>query len=141
MKLTIKQKKFADEYIISGNAYQSAKKAGYSENYSKGNVIKLLENVRVKAYIDDRLKEIQSKKIAQQEEVLEYLTRVIREEETEKILKYTMTGEQELIEIPPTIANKTKAAELLGKRYSLWTENTNLTLTEPVIIKGADDLE
>ena len=111
MKLTIKQKKFADEYIISGNAYQSAKKAGYSENYSKGNVIKLLENVRVKAYIDDRLKEIQSKKIAQQEEVLEYLTRVIREEETEKILKYTMTGEQELIEIPPTIANKTKAAK------------------------------
>ena len=141
MKLTIKQKKFADEYIISGNAYQSAKKAGYSENYSKGNVIKLLENVRVKAYIDDRLKEIQSKKIAQQEEVLEYLTRVIREEETEKILKYTMTGEQELIEIPPTIANKTKAAELLGKRYSLWTENTNLTISEPVIIKGADDLE
>ena len=142
MKLTIKQKKFADEYIISGNAYQSAIKAGYSENYAKNASIKLVEKGgKVSSYIANRMEEIQSKKIAQQEEVLEYLTRVIREEETEKILKYTMTGEQELIEIPPTIANKTKAAELLGKRYSLWTENTNLTITEPVVIKGADDLE
>lgn len=142
MKLTIKQKKFADEYIISGNAYQAAIKAGYSENYAKNASIKLVEKGgKVSLYIANRMEEIQSKKIAKQEEVLEYLTRVIREEETEKILKYTMTGEQELIEIPPTIANKTKAAELLGKRYSLWTENTNLTLTEPVIIKGADDLE
>ena len=31
MKLTIKQKKFADEYIICGNATQAAIKAGYSK--------------------------------------------------------------------------------------------------------------
>ncbi|MDO4605229.1 MAG: terminase small subunit, partial [Helcococcus sp.] len=82
-KLTIKQKKFADEYIISGNAYQSAIKAGYSENYAKGNVIKLLENVRVKKYINARLKEIEDKQIAKQDEILKYLTAVMRGEEKE----------------------------------------------------------
>ena len=58
MKLTIKQQKFADEYIISGNIYNSLIKAGYSENYAKSRGYEMLENVGIKSYIDERLKEV-----------------------------------------------------------------------------------
>lgn len=84
-KLTPKQKAFADEYIKSGNAYQSAIKAGYSENYSKGNAIKLLENVSVKSYIDAKMAEIESHKIADAKEVLEFYTAVMRGEQKETV--------------------------------------------------------
>ena len=66
-KLNLKQQKFADEYIISGNVYKSAISAGYSDNYAKKQSHKLLENVGVKAYIDERLSELSSKKIADQD--------------------------------------------------------------------------
>ena len=86
IKLTLKQKRFADEYIISGNAYQSAVKAGYSENYANKNINKLLGNVGVKTYIQKRLKEIDDKKIADQKEVLERLTKFGRREEFESVV-------------------------------------------------------
>ena len=54
--------KFADEYIISGNAEKSALSAGYSESYARKQSHKLLANVRHKAYIDERLSELSSKK-------------------------------------------------------------------------------
>lgn len=113
--LTVKQKKFADEYIKTGNAYRSAVNAGYSENYSKGNVVKLLENVSVKTYLNKRMKKIASEQIADATEVLKYLTRVIRCEELEKDIEGNSS--------PPKISERTKAAELLGKRYALFTEN------------------
>ena len=77
-KLTIKQQRFADEFIFSGNIYQSAINAGYSENYAKAQSCKLLENVGIKTYIEDKVKEIEDEKIAKQEEVLRYLTSVFR---------------------------------------------------------------
>lgn len=58
-KLMIKQKKFADEYIISGNAYQSAINAGYSDNHAKARSRKMLENVGIKSYIEKRMKELE----------------------------------------------------------------------------------
>lgn len=61
VKLSVKQQKFADEYIATGNAYKSAVSAGYSENYAKGNVIKLLENESVKLYIDQAMTEHREK--------------------------------------------------------------------------------
>lgn len=125
--LTIKQKKFADEYIISGNAYKSALNAGYSENYAKGNVVKLLENVSVKKYIDDRLAEIESEKIAKQEEVLQYLTSVMRGEQTEQTLKSCGSEwGQEITNIEVGAKDRIKAAELLGKRYGMWTDKVDV---------------
>ena len=53
-RLTTKQKEFADEYILSGNAMQSAIKVGYSVNYAKSQSHKLLENVGIKSYIDKK---------------------------------------------------------------------------------------
>ena len=83
--MTIKQKKFADEYIKTGNAYQSALNAGYSKSYAKGNVVKLLENVSVKAYIDKKLSELEAETIAESKEVLQYLTSVLRGETHDEV--------------------------------------------------------
>lgn len=139
IKLTLKQKKFADEYIISGNAYQSAIKAGYSENYSKGNTNKLLENVGVKNYIQERLKEIDDKKIADQKEVLERLTKFGRREEFESVVvmvdkaKFDDNGKfvgiektPEIVKIPTPSKDTIKALELLGKRYRIFSEKSEV---------------
>lgn len=137
-KLTIKQKKFADEYIKTGNAYQSALNAGYSESYSKGNVIKLLENVSVKAYIDERLKELEEEAIADQAEILKYLTRIIRDQERDEVLVNVGNFEQEKQAIKISAKDKIKAAELLGKRYGSWTDKVDINSTEG--IKIIDDI-
>lgn len=124
-KLTLKQKKFADEYIISGNAYQSAIKAGYSENYAKGNVIKLLENERVKTYIDERLKEINSQKIAKADEVLQTFTKILRQELMEEKTEVNpLTGEFITIDRPPSINEVIKAGVEIMKRYPLDNDNS-----------------
>ncbi|NLY09378.1 MAG: terminase small subunit [Tissierellia bacterium] len=139
LKLTIKQKKFADEYIISGNAYQSAINAGYSETYAKGNVIKLLENVSVKSYISDRMKELEDKAIAKQDEVLKYLTAVLRGESKSAVVVVEGVGEgcsdARLIMKPPDEKERLKAAELLGKRYSLFTDKVDLTSDLTIIFE------
>lgn len=133
-KLTLKQQRFADEYIISGNAYQSAITAGYSENYAKGNVVKLLENVSVKSYIDEKLAELQSQKVADQQEVLEYLTSVMRGEKTEPLLVLDGEGTQKVVNAVPPVQARTKAAELLGKRYRLFTDKVELDATVEQVV-------
>ena len=133
-KLTLKQQRFADEYIISGNAYQSAITAGYSENYAKGNVVKLLENVSVKSYIDEKLAELQSQKVADQQEVLEYLTSVMRGEKTEPLLVLDGEGTQKVVNAVPPVQARTKAAELLGKRYRLFTDKGELDATVEQVV-------
>lgn len=125
-KLTIKQKKFADEYIKTGNAYRSAKSAGYSENYAKGNVIRLLENERVKAYIDQKMKELEDSKIADAKEVLELLTSIARGEVTEQATLLSGNGMQELVPKNADIKDRIRAAELIGRRYALFTDKMEL---------------
>lgn len=132
--MTIKQKKFADEYIISGNAYQSLKNAGYSENYAKSDGCKILENPSVKSYIDERLKELEDKQIAKQEEVLKYLSAVMRGEETEQILRSSGDYEQVIDDIEVSAKDRIKAAELLGKRYGIWTDRVEMQTENVVII-------
>lgn len=116
MKLTQKQRLFADEYIKSGNAMQSAIKAGYSEKYAKSSSAKMLENVVIKSYIDAKMAEIESHKIADAKEVLQYLTRVLRGEETEEIPDSVDGG---TIKRPPLIKDRTAAAREIMKRYPL----------------------
>ena len=114
-KLSLKQQKFADEYIISGNAIKSAIEAGYSDNYAKKQSHKLLVNVGIKSYIDERLKEIESKKSATQQEVIEYLTSVMRGEHKEEILIGQGQGFQEITYIDVSAKDRLKAANLLNK--------------------------
>ena len=114
-KLSQKQKDFADEYIISGNAVQAAKKAGYSKNYAKAQSHKLLENVGLKNYIDERLKEIESEKTASIKEVMEYLSSVMRGEQREQTLIGRGQGFQEKTYIDVSAKDRLKAADLLNK--------------------------
>ena len=145
MKLTLKQQRFADEYIISGNIYDSLIKAGYSENYAKASGYRMLENVGVKTYIDEKLKELSDKKIADQQEVLAYLTSVLRGETQSEIVVVEGQGEgvsrAKPIQKAPDERERLKAAELLGKRMGLFKDKIDVTANVPVIISGGDDLE
>ena len=127
-KLTLKQQKFADEYIISGNATQSAIKAGYSEKYANTNAVKLLQNTTIKAYIDERLTELNSKKIADQQEVLEFFTAAMRGELTEPMAIGLGDGVQQIIEVRPNIATRKSAAVELAKRYGLSTAKVDVNV-------------
>ena len=140
VKLTLKQKKFADEYIISGNATESAIKAGYSSKYANTNVSKLLQNTTIKNYIDERLAQLESEKIADQQEVLKYLSAVMRGEMTEQTLKSVGESGQVITEIDVGAKDRIKAAELLGKRYRLWTDKSEVEVTGAVVFTNESDI-
>lgn len=119
-KLTLKQQRFADEYIISGNATEAYKKAGYSvasDNIASVEGQKLLRNPKVKTYLDKKLSELSSNKIAEQQEVLEFLTSIMRGEETEQILRNVGDFTQEITDIKISAKDRIKAADILNKVY------------------------
>lgn len=98
--------------------YTSAIKAGYSEKYAKSRSHELLENVGVKAYIEERMKELEKKKIAKQDEVMQVFTSILRQELTEEVIELnSMTGQFVKTEKPPSIAEVIKAGSELMKRY------------------------
>ena len=132
-KLTPKQQRFADEYIISGNAYQSALKAGYSENYAKARSSEMLDNVGIKKFLGDKMDAMANKSIADQKEVMEYLTRLMRGEEKETEMMNVGNFEQELVEVPVKHNIRKQAAELIGKRYSMWTDKQDVNLSGTVV--------
>ena len=134
-KLTEKQKKFADYYIELGNATQAAIKSGYSSKYANTNASKLLQNTTIKSYIDERLSQLASERIVSAEEVLEFLSSVMRNEQKEEVLKGVGMGEQAKTHIEVSAKDRVKAAELLGKRYALFTDKTEVAITEmPVFV-------
>lgn len=142
--LTLKQKRFADEYIISGNATQSAIKAGYTKKYANTNANKLLHNTTIKTYIDERLAKLDSEKIADQKEVMEYLTSVMRGEHTEQtLISRGAEWGQEKTNIDVGAKDRIKAAELLGKRYSMWTDKVDMSGNVELIFEddyGEEDI-
>lgn len=136
--LTVRQKMFADEYLVSGNAEQAAIKAGYSERYARGNAHKLVANSGIKTYIDERLKEIESSKIADAAEVMRYLTSVMRNETKEEVPVVVNNGdwsEVQMVKKDTSIKDRNKAAEMLAKRFGILTDKVSLEVV-PVIIKG-----
>lgn len=136
--MSLKQQRFADEYIISGNATQAAIKAGYSSKYANTNASKLLQNTTIKSYIDERLAQLASDKVATQEEVLTYLTSVMRGETREQTLCSIGELGQEVIDIDVGAKDRIKAAELLGKRFRMWTEKVEADITQAVVIDVGD---
>jgi len=124
--MTLKQQRFTDEYIITGNATQAAIKAGYSKKTAKVIANENLTKPYIKKYIDERLAKLESEKIATQEEVLQYLTSVMRGEKTEPLLVLDGEGTQKVIEAVPSVQSRTKAAELLGKRYGTFTDRVDI---------------
>ena len=91
-KLTVKQRKFADEYMISGNATEAAIKAGYKKKSAYSIAGQNLKKHEIIQYITERQKKLESKKIAQQKEIFEYLSSVMRGEQLETVM--TADGDQ-----------------------------------------------
>lgn len=129
MKLTEKQKLFCDEYIISLNATQAAIKAGYAEKTAYAIGAENLKKPKIQDYISERMKQKESSLIATQDEVLQYLTSVLRGESqtTDIVLVGIGDGYQEVQEVEkkPSEKDRLKAAELLGKRYGLYTDKVS----------------
>jgi phage terminase small subunit len=113
-KLTKKERIFADEYVKTTNGTQSAITAGYSEKTASVTASKMLRKPKVRQYIDAIMDERSKDTIATADEVLEYLTRVVRGEE------------KDAFGLDVSVADKTKAAELLGKRHMLFTDKVKL---------------
>lgn len=139
--VTPKQKRFCDEYLIDCNATQAAIRAGYSEKtaYSIGQ--RLLKDVEISACIAKRTEAMQSKTIASAEEVMQYLTSVMRGESKSSVLSLCGNGYQEVIEKAPDEKERSRAAELIGKRYGLFTDKVGIEGAVPVVISGEDNLE
>lgn len=137
--LTLKQKRFADEYIITANATQAAIKAGYSKKYANTNATKLLQNTTIKRYLDKRLKEIESEKTASIKEVMEYLTSVMRGEQTEQVLKSAGDYQQEITDIDVSAKDRLKAADLLNKIHQAREDKGNTAPTPVIIVDSWDD--
>lgn len=125
-KMTAKQKRFCDEYLICLNATQAAIRAGYSVKNARNIASENLTKPNIKEYIDARMEEKESELIAGQNEVLKYLTSVLRGESqsTEIVVEGCGDGisEARTIQKEPSEKDRLKAAELLGKRYGLYTE-------------------
>jgi phage terminase small subunit len=121
-KMTAKQKRFCDEYLLDLNATQAAIRAGYSEKNARNIASENLAKPNIKEYIDARMAEKENELIADQDEVLKYLTSVMRGKSVSNVLARNEKGADEVKEKPPDEKERLKAAELLGKRYGLYTD-------------------
>jgi phage terminase small subunit len=125
-KLTAKQQRFCDEYLIDLNATQAAIRAGYSKKTANRIGTENLSKLVIREYIEKRMAEKEAALIANQDEVLKYLTSVLRgqSKSTEIVIEGLGDGSTKArkMEKEPSEKDKLKAAELLGKRYGLYTE-------------------
>lgn len=120
-KLTEKQRRFIDYYIETANATESAKKAGYSEKTAKN--IGAENLTKLNFFIKAKLQEKENNRIASQDEVLEYLTKVMRNEEKDQF------------GLDASLQDRTKCAELLGKRYGTFVDRKEIKdITPPKIV-------
>lgn len=144
-KMTAKQRRFCDEYLIDLNATQAAIRAGYTSKYANTNASKLLQITTIKEFIAERMAEKDAELIASQDEVLQYLTRVLRGESQSEIVVVEGEGngysKARAMMKAPDEKERLEAAKLLGKRYGLYTEKVDVDGAIPVVISGADDLE
>ena len=144
-KLNDKQKAFADYYIESLNATESYKRAYEVENQrpaeSAGS--RMLSNVEVKKYIDEVMSAKDESRIASQDEILQILTDIARGITEEEVVQFSQLGEELRTTRKPTIKDRMKASELLGKRYRLFADKAELEITEPITIIDdiGDDIE
>ena len=145
MKLTAKQRRFCEEYIIDCNATQAAIRAGYKEKYAHTNANKLLQNTTLKQYIDELLEKIRNNNIADATEVMEYLTSVVMGKTSSEIVVVEGVGEgcsiARNMQKAPDEKERLKAAELLGKRYGLFTDKLEVDGVAKVVINGEGDLD
>ena len=144
-KLTEKQKRFADYYIETGNCTEAAIKAGYSKRTARVIGQENLLKPAIKKYIDEKLTEMSNKRIASANEVMELLTSAARGELEEEVVVVESVGdycsEARIVKKQIGAKDRIKAAELLGKRYRLFTDKLEVKGMVPVMIVGEEELE
>ena len=141
-KLNEKQKAFADYYIESLNATESYAKAyECSYNTARTNGARLLANANIKNYIDEVMSAKDESRIASQDEILQILTDIARGITEEEVVQFSPLGEELRTTRKPTIKDRMKASELLGKRYRMWVDKVEANVNQQVIFEGEDMLE
>lgn len=156
-KLTRKQERFVEEYLVDLNATQAAIRAGYSAKNADKIGSQLLGHSRVRARIDERMAELSRRTGVNQERIIRELARIafvdptrvvnmddaaIREEATEDDraaiasvkVKRIPTQDGWGIEREVRFYDKNRALELLGKRFAMWVEKQEVDLTGKVEI-------
>lgn len=140
--MTDKQRLFAEQYLIDFNsirAYMAAYPNCKNFDAAINGAAKILDKSDVQKFIAESLKsKSNSKCIAKEDEVMAYLTSVMRGEEKDEIAIRTGRDCQEIAQIKPDTKDRMKAAELLAKRYCSFDEKDNSS-SNPVIIR--DDLD
>ncbi len=147
MSLNPRQLAFADEYIITGNATQSAIKAGYSEKYANTNASKLLQNTTIKSYIEQKIKEIQLNKHLSMEEALAITASIAKGEPQrfEVIKRDPITNEvveREISEYSAGFKERNQALEHYYKINAAFVDKQKVEVTEvPTFIDdiGSED--
>ena len=137
--LTKKQRRFADEYLIDCNGTKAAIRAGYSRKTANEQAAKLMANRKIKAQISEKLEELSSERLADAQEVLEYLTAVMRGQHTEQTLQLIGDGVQKIADIDVSAKERLKAAELIGKRYGMFKDNVNLGESRVIIVSDVPE--
>ena len=126
MALTNKQKRFADEYLVDLNATQAAIRAGYAEKTARQIGEQNLSKLDIKNYIEEQLEQKHNERTADAQEVIEYLTSVLRgESEGEELVnEFQGDGISKAVKVKkkPSEKDKLRAAELLGKRFGIFTD-------------------
>jgi len=145
--LTVKQQMFADTYLAEPdlNATQAAIKCGYSAHTAGVIANKMLKDIYLHAYIESRLKSISDSKIADADEVMRYLTSVVRDTEDEDAVIVVGIGEGKSTAKTVTkrvpARDKVKAAELLARRYGLLTDKIDMQVQGTITIDASDDMQ
>lgn len=135
LKLTIKQKKFADEYIRLGNATQAAINAGYSKKGARQIGADNLSKTYIREYVNQKMDALDKEKTMQIKEIMEELTSIARGE----IKEERLDKDGYIVETRPLFADRLKAMDMLGKRYGMWNGMAQEAESQTVIIDDMTD--
>ena len=128
-KLTLKQERFVEAYIESGNATQAATDAGYSKKTASTIGAENLKKPQILKALEKETEKIKTERIDSQQEIMEFLTDVRRG----KVMETIVTPSGHKVRVPSKVADRIRAAELMGKRYAMWTERHELSGITPQI--------
>lgn len=163
-KLTEKQQRFVEEYLIDLNATQSGIRAGYSAKTADQQGSRMLANVKVQQAISVAMAERSKRTGINQDRVVLELAKIafvkmtdVVDPDTGEILpnasdddlaciesmKFKQSDNQYggSIEREVKLSPKMKALELLGRHLGMWNDKLDVNITQPIVITGEDALE
>jgi phage terminase small subunit len=135
-----RQERFVIEYLKTGVAYKAALNAGYTEKYARTHSHQLIGQPKIKKLMDRLLKKMALPKIADAEEVLEQITSIGRGEMIVEEKIVSRDGSIIAVEQEPNHAIRLEAYKTMGKRYGLWSDKVDVSITVPVIFQGDDEV-